>query len=442
MPPPPPNFGGPFAAQAQHSPWGMPPHPMHSPFGPQGGPGGMQPFGGSPVAQQQQQPQGQPEEKKEEKPIQTTTNTLAPAVEQPTAATSSAAAQTAPSKPKDVEQKKVDAQPPKTTATSDVPPKAAAPAPTQPPKPTIAGPALQAQRQQQAAPAARPAPAKATSFASAVSGATAAMLQSSPAPAAATSGGRAPAGQLGADGKVARGGSQQDGVQASAAALEKLVKDVGTLNVSATPATSQYPQQQQSQSGTRGPRGRPASNRGGPGLHNGYAGARAGQNSASSASGVPGADFDFAASNSKFEKPSTVASGASPSLGTSSNGAPEGATPASARGVADPNLVIPGSAPAGSPEASTFYNKSSSFFDNISSDLSLKAAAQAQPGGGFRAEERNRNMATFGEVGGQPGGRGGFRGRGRGYGGRGRGRGGWGGERRGRGGFGGEGQMA
>ncbi|KAF2398184.1 hypothetical protein EJ06DRAFT_126472 [Trichodelitschia bisporula] len=135
---------------------------------------------------------------------------------------------------------------------------------------------------------------------------------------------------------------------------------------------------------------------------------------------LPATDFDFESMNAKFSKAS---------LNREANGA--GGTPPA--GVASPNgsgfagqaesadvddeVVIPPAAPA--------YNKKSSFFDNLSSELRDRedhhAVHRGRGGAEFRSEERKKNMETFGQ-GSVDNYRGGYRGRGRGRGGyRGRG---------------------
>ena len=80
--------------------------------------------------------------------------------------------------------------------------------------------------------------------------------------------------------------------------------------------------------------------------------------------------------------------------------------------------------------AAVGYNKSSSFFDNISSEIKDRNEEGGNKLGGreFRSEERQKNLETFGQGSVDNGYRGGYgrggRGRGRGYG---RGRGGRGG---------------
>jgi len=126
---------------------------------------------------------------------------------------------------------------------------------------------------------------------------------------------------------------------------------------------------------------------------------------------VPVADFDFESSNAKFSKEDLVKEAIA--------GSPLGENP-----VASPT----------EPDVPVTYNKSTSFFDNISSESKDRAdASGGRPGGReWRGEEQKKNVETFGQGSVDNGYRGGFRGRG----GRGRGRGGF----RGRGGYSGNGQ--
>lgn len=122
---------------------------------------------------------------------------------------------------------------------------------------------------------------------------------------------------------------------------------------------------------------------------------------------VPDSDFDFQAGNAKFNKQDLVkeAIAGSP-LAEASNGPPTE--------LAQPDEAIPPIA----------YNKTRSFFDNISSEAKDRADNGGQKPGGreWRGEEQRRNMETFGQGSVDGGYRGGFRGRGRGRGGpRGRG---------------------
>jgi len=122
---------------------------------------------------------------------------------------------------------------------------------------------------------------------------------------------------------------------------------------------------------------------------------------------VPDSDFDFATANAKFNKQEVVKEAYSGSpLAETPNGGPF--TPE----------VVSEVAPSGPPA----YNKSTSFFDNISSEAKDRLDNNGQKPGGreWRGEEQRKNMETFGQ-GSVDGGFRGYRGRGRGRGGRGRG---------------------
>jgi protein LSM14 len=128
---------------------------------------------------------------------------------------------------------------------------------------------------------------------------------------------------------------------------------------------------------------------------------------------VPDADFDFASSNAKFNKEEVVKE----AIATGSplgEGTPDG-------GEAAPEAVL--ETTPGSGAAPPAYNKSRSFFDNISSEAKDRAESGGQKPGGreWRGEEQRKNMETFGQGSVDGGYRGGYRGRGRGRGNRGRG---------------------
>ena len=129
---------------------------------------------------------------------------------------------------------------------------------------------------------------------------------------------------------------------------------------------------------------------------------------------VPTTDYDFTTANAKFNKQDLVkeaiASG-SP-IEASAQDLPNGSSVNGSRKNSE-SVVIP-PAPG--------YNKTSSFFDNISSES--KDRLEGTTGGGreFRTEEQRRNLETFGQGSIDSSYRGGYRGRGRGRGyGRGRG---------------------
>jgi protein LSM14 len=126
---------------------------------------------------------------------------------------------------------------------------------------------------------------------------------------------------------------------------------------------------------------------------------------------VPTEDYDFESANAKFNKQDLVkqqiASGEP--MPSQQNGAvPE---PASNGHTEVEDVVIPAK-----PGAEKGYDKQSSFFDNISSDLKDRQVAQDGmiDGRAMRRDERNKNVDTFGQGSVDNGYRGGFRGRGRG----------------------------
>jgi len=147
---------------------------------------------------------------------------------------------------------------------------------------------------------------------------------------------------------------------------------------------------------------------------------------------IPATDFDFQSANAKFNKQDlakeVIASGSPVSTTEPNDSADTVATNGDAlndtgRANVDEDVIIPPVQPV--------YDKKSSFFDNISSELKDRDELNGKKVGGqeFRTEERKKNMETFGQ-GSVDSYRGGYRGRGRrGY----RGRGGFGG--RGRGGY-------
>ncbi|PHH63254.1 hypothetical protein CDD81_6111 [Ophiocordyceps australis] len=132
---------------------------------------------------------------------------------------------------------------------------------------------------------------------------------------------------------------------------------------------------------------------------------------------VPDSDFDFAQSNAKFNKEDIAKEAIA--------GSPLSEQPS------DPaSKIVEHGMAEGNPAIA--YNKSKSFFDNISSEARERAQSGGQTLGGreWRGEEQRKNMETFGQ-GSVDGGYRNYRGRGRGRGGRGRGynRGGRGGPR-------------
>lgn len=124
---------------------------------------------------------------------------------------------------------------------------------------------------------------------------------------------------------------------------------------------------------------------------------------------VPDSDFNFMESNAKFNKEDVVKEAIAGSPLTET---PNGTAPA------------PVEQPASTDDVPVAYNKSRSFFDNISSEAKDRADSSGPKPGGreWRSEEQRRNMETFGQ-GSVDGGHRNYRGRGRGRGRGGRGRG-------------------
>lgn len=137
---------------------------------------------------------------------------------------------------------------------------------------------------------------------------------------------------------------------------------------------------------------------------------------------VPTTDYDFASANAKFNKQDLVNAVTAGSLiGSPIDGASANdkniQTSANSRHGSQSSIIIP---------SALSYDKSSSFFDNISSESRDRDEANGRKLGGreFRSEEVKKNFETFGQGSVDNGYRGGYRGRarGRGYG---RGRGGY-----------------
>lgn len=126
---------------------------------------------------------------------------------------------------------------------------------------------------------------------------------------------------------------------------------------------------------------------------------------------VPTEDYDFESANAKFNKQDLVkeqiASG-EPITSPQNGNVPD---PISNGHTEIEDVVIPAK-----PGAEKGYDKKSSFFDNISSDLKDRQVTQGEmiDGRAMRRDERNKNVDTFGQGSVDNGYRGGFRGRGRG----------------------------
>lgn len=172
-------------------------------------------------------------------------------------------------------------------------------------------------------------------------------------------------------------------------AIEALTKKVGEMKTTSTPRGG----------GRGGVRGQRGNSRGG-----------ANQNRKME---IPASDYDFESANAKFNKEDmikeAIATG-SPLGEPSEDGVVNGSVDTATNGEGRKDSL-----PSVTTEA---YNKTSSFFDDISSEV--KDREEQQMGRGRRGEEMKKNFETFGQGsvdGGFRGrGRGGFRGRGRPYG--------------------------
>lgn len=142
---------------------------------------------------------------------------------------------------------------------------------------------------------------------------------------------------------------------------------------------------------------------------------------------VPTTDYDFVSANARFNKQDLVkeAIATGSSIETSADAANSTEFPAESsvdggRKRSESNVIIP---------ITPIYNKSSSFFDNISSESKDRDDVNAKKAGGreFRNEEQKKNLETFGQGSVDNGYRVNYRGRGNGRGrGYGRPRGGYG----------------
>jgi protein LSM14 len=139
---------------------------------------------------------------------------------------------------------------------------------------------------------------------------------------------------------------------------------------------------------------------------------------------VPTTDFDFESANAKFNKQDLVkeAIATGSPMGDAPSASLNGAAASETNGEAKNDDVV---IPAAAAETKS-YDRTASFFDNISSELRDREESKRVGGQEFRSEERKKNLETFGQ-GSVDGYRGGYRGRGGFRGGRGRGRGGGGG---------------
>jgi protein LSM14 len=185
------------------------------------------------------------------------------------------------------------------------------------------------------------------------------------------------------------------GQQKGGNAIDNLTQRVNDMR---TNDRARHPRGDGTHRGGRGPRG----------AH------RGGERGTSRTVDVPKDDYDFETANARFNKQDLVKEAiASGSPIESSSQGQNGTSTSNASQDGDSVTIPPSS-----------YNKSSSFFDDISSES--KDRDEKRPGGReWRGEEQRKNLETFGQGSVDNGYRGGFRGRGRGRG-FGRGRGGFG----------------
>ncbi|KAL8732551.1 MAG: hypothetical protein Q9181_003922 [Wetmoreana brouardii] len=236
----------------------------------------------------------------------------------------------------------------------------------------------------------------------------------------------APGGQQHVKKSVNTNINKKEESQNGTTAMDNLTNKVNEMRTNDNIRTSRQP----------GTGGYAAGHRGGRG-NNYRGGGRSRNDSQTKKVEVPTTDYDFELANAKFNKQDLVKE----AIGS---GSPIHSPIVDGANDVPPTAALNGERKAS--EASVFiapavgYNKTTSFFDNISSESKEREDGAKKLGGReFRNEEVRKNLETFGQ-GSVDGGRGGYRGRGRGrggYAGRGRGYGGRarsGGVREGRGG--------
>ena len=198
---------------------------------------------------------------------------------------------------------------------------------------------------------------------------------------------------------------------ADTAAMDNLTRKVNEMRTNDNARHSRQP----------GTGGYAAGHRGGAGDRGAHRGGRRFNENQGKKMEVPTTDYDFASANAKFNKQDLVKEAIATGSpvgnigdGTTTNGTDEPSVNGSEeRKASEPTVAIP---------TAIGYNKSSSFFDNISSEIKDRTEEGANRLGGreFRSGERQKNLETFGQGSVDNGYRGGFgrggRGRGRGYG--------------------------
>ena len=184
-------------------------------------------------------------------------------------------------------------------------------------------------------------------------------------------------------------------------AIDNLTNKVNEMRTNDNIRTSKQP----------GTGGYAAGHRGGRG---GYRGGRQRDDQPAKKMEVPKADYDFVEANAKFNKQDLVKEAivTGSSVGSPIDASDDISAEASINGTrreSEHSIVIP---------AALGYNKTSSFFDNISSESKDRDDVAGKRLGGreFRSEEQKKNLETFGQGSVDNGYRGGFRGRSRGRG--------------------------
>ncbi|KAK6375730.1 hypothetical protein LTS17_007552 [Exophiala oligosperma] len=142
-----------------------------------------------------------------------------------------------------------------------------------------------------------------------------------------------------------------------------------------------------------------------------FRGQRGGRGSGAKKIEIPKSDYDFESANAKFNKEDlikeAIATGSPPVAGVEESAVTD---------TLDGDVTAPTPQRKDSLNAAPAYNKSSSFFDNISSEARDREDGDRGTGRQIRSEEFKKNMETFGQGNVD----GGYRGRGRGGYGRGR----------------------
>ena len=184
-------------------------------------------------------------------------------------------------------------------------------------------------------------------------------------------------------------------------AIDSLTSEVNEMKTNDSIRTSRQP----------GTGGYVAGHRGG---RSGYRGGRQREEQSTQKVEVPKTDYNFAEANAKFNKQDLVKSAlaiGSPACSpvNCSNDISAEASIDGGRRESEHSVIIP---------AAPIYNKTSSFFDNISSESKDRDDLAGKRLGGreFRSEEQKKNLETFGQGSVDNGFRGSFRGRSRGRG--------------------------